>query len=173
MNSYDFFIYEFICCMNSYMNSGVPRFQMTKCLCCWLFHHDNVHLNMVGDSWPCIVLEIWDLHTWNLSFSRQQSADISLCVPAESTPSHQHLFLFILYPFKLLQPRSTPRPVLLLQPAHFPTCTFPKPLWVAWQIYLHWRGSFLLWAFASCSDVLALSSELAAVLSLIPEDFKG
>ena len=30
MNSYDFFIYEFIChgFMNSYMNSGVPRFQM-------------------------------------------------------------------------------------------------------------------------------------------------
>ena len=27
MNSYDFFIYEFICFMNSYMNSGVPRFQ--------------------------------------------------------------------------------------------------------------------------------------------------
>ena len=30
MNSYDFFIYEFICFMNSYMNSGVPRFQMTR-----------------------------------------------------------------------------------------------------------------------------------------------
>ena len=29
MNSYDFFIYEFICFMNSYMNSGVPRFQMS------------------------------------------------------------------------------------------------------------------------------------------------
>ena len=30
MNSYNFFkfIYEFICFMNSYMNSGVPRFQM-------------------------------------------------------------------------------------------------------------------------------------------------
>ena len=28
MNSYDFFIYEFICFINSYMNSGVPRFQM-------------------------------------------------------------------------------------------------------------------------------------------------
>ena len=28
MNSYDFFIYEFIYFMNSYMNSGVPRFQM-------------------------------------------------------------------------------------------------------------------------------------------------
>ena len=28
MNSYDFFIYEFICFMNSYMNSGVSRFQM-------------------------------------------------------------------------------------------------------------------------------------------------
>ena len=28
MNSYDFFIYEFICFMNSYMNLGVPRFQM-------------------------------------------------------------------------------------------------------------------------------------------------
>ena len=28
MNSYDFFMYEFICFMNSYMNSGVPRFQM-------------------------------------------------------------------------------------------------------------------------------------------------
>ena len=28
MNSYDFFIYEFTCFMNSYMNSGVPRFQM-------------------------------------------------------------------------------------------------------------------------------------------------
>ena len=28
MNSYGFFIYEFICFMNSYMNSGVPRFQM-------------------------------------------------------------------------------------------------------------------------------------------------
>ena len=28
MNSYDFFIYEFMCFMNSYMNSGVPRFQM-------------------------------------------------------------------------------------------------------------------------------------------------
>ena len=28
MNSYDFFIYEFICFMNSYMNSCVPRFQM-------------------------------------------------------------------------------------------------------------------------------------------------
>ena len=28
MNSYDFFIHEFICFMNSYMNSGVPRFQM-------------------------------------------------------------------------------------------------------------------------------------------------
>ena len=24
MNSYDFFMYEFICFMNSYMNSGVP-----------------------------------------------------------------------------------------------------------------------------------------------------
>ena len=30
MNSYDFFIHEFICFMNSYMNSGVPRFQMQK-----------------------------------------------------------------------------------------------------------------------------------------------
>ena len=30
MNSYDFFIYEFICFMNSYMNSGVPRFQMLQ-----------------------------------------------------------------------------------------------------------------------------------------------
>ena len=30
MNSYDFFIYEFICFMNSYMNSGVPRFQMAR-----------------------------------------------------------------------------------------------------------------------------------------------
>ena len=28
MNSYDFFIYEFIYFMNSYMNSGVSRFQM-------------------------------------------------------------------------------------------------------------------------------------------------
>ena len=28
MNSYDFFIHEFTCFMNSYMNSGVPRFQM-------------------------------------------------------------------------------------------------------------------------------------------------
>ena len=28
MNSYVFFIYEFIYFMNSYMNSGVPRFQM-------------------------------------------------------------------------------------------------------------------------------------------------
>ena len=28
MNSYDFFIYEFICFMSSYMNLGVPRFQM-------------------------------------------------------------------------------------------------------------------------------------------------
>ena len=28
MNSYDFFIYEIICFMNSYMNSGVPRFQI-------------------------------------------------------------------------------------------------------------------------------------------------
>ena len=28
MNSYDFFIYEFICFINSYMNFGVPRFQM-------------------------------------------------------------------------------------------------------------------------------------------------
>ena len=28
MNSFDFFIYEFICFMNSYMYSGVPRFQM-------------------------------------------------------------------------------------------------------------------------------------------------
>ena len=28
MNSYDIFIYEFVCFMNSYMNSGVPRFQM-------------------------------------------------------------------------------------------------------------------------------------------------
>ena len=28
MNSYDFFIYEFICFINLYMNSGVPRFQM-------------------------------------------------------------------------------------------------------------------------------------------------
>ena len=28
MNSYDSFIYEFICFMNSYMNSGLPRFQM-------------------------------------------------------------------------------------------------------------------------------------------------
>ena len=31
MNSYDFFIYEFICFMNLYMNSGVPRFQMLFC----------------------------------------------------------------------------------------------------------------------------------------------
>ena len=30
MNSYDFFIYEFICFINSYMNSGVPRFQMVR-----------------------------------------------------------------------------------------------------------------------------------------------
>ena len=30
MNSYEFFIYEFICFMNSYMNSCVPRFQMTQ-----------------------------------------------------------------------------------------------------------------------------------------------
>ena len=30
MNSCDFFIYEFICFMNSYMNSGVPRFQMLR-----------------------------------------------------------------------------------------------------------------------------------------------
>ena len=30
MNSYDFFMYEFICFMNSYMNSGVPRFQMSR-----------------------------------------------------------------------------------------------------------------------------------------------
>ena len=28
MNSYVFFIYEFICFMNSCMNSGVPRFRM-------------------------------------------------------------------------------------------------------------------------------------------------
>ena len=28
MSSYDFFKYEFICFMNSYMNSGVPRLQM-------------------------------------------------------------------------------------------------------------------------------------------------
>ena len=28
MNSYDFFIYELIYFMNSYMNLGVPRFQM-------------------------------------------------------------------------------------------------------------------------------------------------
>ena len=28
MNLYDFFIYEFIYFMDSYMNSGVPRFQM-------------------------------------------------------------------------------------------------------------------------------------------------
>ena len=28
VNSYDFFIYAFICFMNSYMNSDVPRFQM-------------------------------------------------------------------------------------------------------------------------------------------------
>ena len=28
MNSYDFFIHEFRCFMNSYMNLGVPRFQM-------------------------------------------------------------------------------------------------------------------------------------------------
>ena len=31
MNSYYFFIYEFICFINSYMNSGVPRFQMFRC----------------------------------------------------------------------------------------------------------------------------------------------
>ena len=36
MNSYDFFIYEFICFMNSYMNSGVPRFQMV-CHVVWVF----------------------------------------------------------------------------------------------------------------------------------------
>ena len=29
MNSYDFFIYEFISFMNSYMNSGGSRFQMS------------------------------------------------------------------------------------------------------------------------------------------------
>ena len=34
MNSYDFFIYEFICFMNSYMNSGVPRFHMMTNLNC-------------------------------------------------------------------------------------------------------------------------------------------
>ena len=28
MNSYDLFVHEFICFINSYMNSGVPRFQM-------------------------------------------------------------------------------------------------------------------------------------------------
>ena len=28
MNSYDFFMYEFIYFKDSYMNSGVPRFQM-------------------------------------------------------------------------------------------------------------------------------------------------
>ena len=28
LNSYDFFMYEFICFMNSCMNSGVRRFQM-------------------------------------------------------------------------------------------------------------------------------------------------
>ena len=31
MNSYDFFIHEFIFFMNSYMNLGVPRFQMVYC----------------------------------------------------------------------------------------------------------------------------------------------
>ena len=30
MNSYDFFIYEFIRFMNSYMNSSVPRIQMSS-----------------------------------------------------------------------------------------------------------------------------------------------
>ena len=30
MNSYDFFIYDFICFMNSYKDSGVPRFQMFR-----------------------------------------------------------------------------------------------------------------------------------------------
>ena len=30
MNSYDFFIYEFIWFMDSYMNSGVPRFQISE-----------------------------------------------------------------------------------------------------------------------------------------------
>ena len=30
MNSYVFFIYEFICYIILYMNSGVPRFQMVK-----------------------------------------------------------------------------------------------------------------------------------------------
>ena len=34
-------------------------------VCYWLFHIiHNIHLNMVDDSWPCTVLEIWDLHTW-------------------------------------------------------------------------------------------------------------
>ena len=28
MNSYDFFIHKLTCFMNSYMNSGVPRFQV-------------------------------------------------------------------------------------------------------------------------------------------------
>ena len=34
MYSYDFFIYEFICFMNSYMISGVPRFQMDNSFEC-------------------------------------------------------------------------------------------------------------------------------------------
>ena len=44
MNSYDFFIDEFICFMSSYMNSGVPRFQMvlhiyaTLCIDASLLH---------------------------------------------------------------------------------------------------------------------------------------
>ena len=39
MNSYVFFIYEFICYINSYMNSGVPRFQTRMVKINFLIRH--------------------------------------------------------------------------------------------------------------------------------------
>ena len=61
MNSYDFFIYEFICFMNTYINSGVPRFQIT---------------------FPALVVE----STWCLPYQCKASRAASVKGPPGSCP---------------------------------------------------------------------------------------
>ena len=52
MNSYDFFMSEFICFMNSYMNLGVPRFQMQPATsCCNWWTPETVASRQARQAW--------------------------------------------------------------------------------------------------------------------------
>ena len=82
MNSYDFFINEFICFMNSYMNSDVPRFQMRA----WrnlVIHGGLIQLPALARQGNCcsqfatIYFRVANLSGYLKSWSKRQPVTVS------------------------------------------------------------------------------------------------